>query len=62
MKQAPFNLVAGGLFAFIAVGHLLRLIFRWEVIINGYTVPHWPSAIVVVLFGYLGYSAWTRKP
>jgi hypothetical protein len=41
------------LIALIAFGHLLRLLFSWDVIINATAVPMWPSVVVVLLFGAL---------
>jgi uncharacterized membrane protein len=39
--------------ALIAVGHLLRLLFGWTVMINDRVIPMWPSVLVVIVFGAL---------
>jgi hypothetical protein len=40
MSQKAFSLVAVVIFLLVAVAHLLRLLLRWSVILNGWTVPH----------------------
>jgi hypothetical protein len=37
------------LFILIAVGHLLRLMFRWDIAIAGYSVPMWPSVAAFII-------------
>ncbi len=39
----PFTTVAVAMFATIALVHLLRLIFGWEVTVSGMIVPAWVS-------------------
>jgi len=34
----------------IAVAHALRLVFHWEIVINGATIPMWPSILAVIVF------------
>ena len=56
MSQRTFSLVAGVIFLLIAVGHALRLVFRSEVLLTGWPVPMWVSAVALVVAGYLGYE------
>lgn len=58
MKQKEFTMVAKGLFALIAVVHLMRAVLGWPVEINDMSVPIWVSYIAAVLFGYLAYSGY----
>lgn len=37
------SLIAAVLLGLISVGHLLRLIFGVEMVIEGVTLPHWAS-------------------
>lgn len=37
------------LFILIAVGHLLRLMFRWEVTVAGSSLAMWPSVIAFII-------------
>jgi len=57
-KRAALN-VAGIVFFLMAVLHLLRLIFHWEVIVAGFTVPTWPSTLLAALAFIL--SLWMFK-
>ena len=56
MTQKKFNLTAGSIFFFIALLHLLRLVFRWEAAIEDYSIPMWLSAVALVVAGYLGWT------
>ena len=52
------SLVAAFILAAIALVHLLRLILGWAFIIGTLTVPMWPSAVVVLVFGGLSLMLW----
>lgn len=56
MSQRTFSLVAGVVFGLIALGHVLRIIFRWSIVIQGFSVPMWASWLAVVVIGYLAYE------
>ena len=56
MSQRIYFLTAGSIFAIIAILHLARLVFGWEVVIAGMVVPAWPSVVGLVIAGYLGYE------
>ena len=57
MKK-PFTILAVLVFAIVAVVHLLRLIFGWEVTVNGAVVPIWLSAVGLVVAGGLAAGLW----
>ena len=56
MSQRPFSFVAGLIFLVVAVAHVLRLAFKWEVVLNGWPVPMWISAAALVIAAYLAYE------
>jgi hypothetical protein len=56
MNQRSFSLLAGIIFIIIALLHLLRIIYGWEAVIAGGTVPMWLSWVALVIAGYLGYE------
>ncbi len=62
MTQRTFNLIAGNTFLVIALLHALRLVFHWEAVIGGWTVPVGLSWVALCLSGFLSYLAFTRKP
>lgn len=61
MNQKTFTGTASVVFSLIAVLHALRLVFGWDAVIGGWSVPHWISGVAVVLFGYLGYSGFNVR-
>ncbi len=56
MSQRTFSLVAGLIFLLIAVMHALRLVFKWEAVLNGWPVPMWISAVALVIAAFLAYE------
>jgi hypothetical protein len=54
----PFTTIAVALFAAIAIVHLLRLFMGWEVIVIGFVIPVWWSAIGLVIAGGLATMVW----
>ena len=56
MRQKTFSLVVGLIFLLIAVMHVLRLALKWEVVLNGWSVPMWVSAIAIVITAYLAFE------
>jgi hypothetical protein len=57
MRQKTFSLVVGLIFLLIAVMHVLRLALKWEVILNGWSVPMWVSAVAIVITAYLAFES-----
>jgi hypothetical protein len=57
MKR-PVSVLAAAIFAVVAVVHLLRLVYGWEVTLNGAMVPIWVSAVGVVIPGALAAGLW----
>ncbi len=56
MSQNAFSLIAGLTFLVVAVAHLLRLLMRWSVVINGWNVPFWVSVVALVVAGFLAFE------
>jgi hypothetical protein len=57
MRQKTFSLVASLIFLLIAVMHVLRLALKWEVVLNGWSVPMWVSVIAIVTTAYLAFES-----
>jgi hypothetical protein len=51
----PFTTVAVVVFSIIAVVHLLRLFFHWQLTINGMLVPIWVSIPGFIITGVLAF-------
>jgi hypothetical protein len=57
MKK-PFTYIAVLVFALIAIVHVLRLVFGWEVTLNAAVVPMWVSVIGLLIAGALAVALW----
>ena len=57
MDQKRFNMVAGVIFAAVALLHALRILMGWPVVIGGWMAPIWVSGIGLVVAGGLSYVA-----
>ena len=55
MDQKTFVLLAGVVFAIVALAHLLRIFMDWPIVIDTWTVPMWLSWIALVIAGVLGF-------
>lgn len=57
----PFTMLAVVVFALVALLHLFRLVFGWEVTINGAAVPMWASGLGLVIAGGLAFLLWQES-
>lgn len=55
MGQKTFPIVAGAIFAIVALLHLLRIFAGWSVLIGSWAVPMWLSGIAIIVAGGLSY-------
>ena len=60
MKK-PFTTIAVGVFVLIALLHIFRLTFGWEVTFQGGAVPMWVSGLGVVVAGGLAIMLWRES-
>ena len=56
MTQRAFFLTAAVVFSLIALGHAIRLLFGWRVMVENVVVPVWISWIGLAIVGYLAYQ------
>ncbi len=59
MNDKLFHLIAGTIFALVALLHALRIYMGWPVVIGGWSAAMWVSWIGLVVAGGLGYFAFT---
>ena len=57
MKK-PFTTIAVGVFAMVAMLHVLRLVFGWEVTFQGSVIPLWVSMLGAAIAGGLAVMLW----
>ncbi len=58
MKQKPFTSLAILVFLLVGAAHLLRLLFGWEVLLQGSEVPMSASVLGVLVAGVLAVGLW----
>lgn len=54
----PFTMLAVLIFVVVALVHLLRLAYGWDVTINGAAVPLWASVLGAVIAAGLAVMVW----
>jgi hypothetical protein len=59
--KKPFTTIAVGVFALVALLHVLRLAFGWEVTIQGSVIPMWVSVLGVIIAGGLAIMLWRES-
>jgi hypothetical protein len=57
----PYTTITVVFLALIALVHLVRLFFAWEVTVQGIVIPVWLSAIAVVIPGALAVMLWRES-
>jgi hypothetical protein len=55
MEQRAFVIVAGVIFALVALIHLIRICLGWPAVIGDWSVPMWVSWIALIVAGGLAY-------
>ena len=53
MTLKRYLLVTTALFSLVALIHLLRLVFHWDLVIAGWQAPFWPSWLVLAVLAGL---------
>jgi len=64
MKQKTYNTIVGIVFLIVAIFHLMRVIFNWQVLFGNFVVPFWVSwggLIVAGILAYLGLKFFKDK-
>jgi hypothetical protein len=55
MDLKRYLMMAGAIFALVALAHLVRALMDWPIVIAGWIVPIWLSWLAFVIAGALGY-------
>ena len=59
LSAKTFLKLVGTIFAVIGSLHLLRLLLGWQIILVGWEVPVWISALGVIVAWFIAYNAFT---
>lgn len=57
----PFTTVAVAVFALVALAQLIRVVFGWDVTVNGIFIPLWVSLIACGIASTLATMLWREK-
>lgn len=57
MNIKLFLRLVGTVFSLIALVQLLRIIYAWEVTLNGSIIPFWVSWIAIIVVGSLAFMS-----
>src|SRR6266481_3839347 len=60
LNRKTYMTVTATLFLVVAIMHLLRIIFGWQVEIGGLSIPFWVSWLGVLVAGALSYFGFTQ--
>jgi uncharacterized membrane protein YhaH (DUF805 family) len=60
LSRKTYMTVTATLFLVVAIVHLLRIIFGWQVEIGGLSIPFWVSWLGVLVAGALAYFGFTQ--
>ncbi|HEY7688674.1 MAG TPA: hypothetical protein VH835_08280 [Dongiaceae bacterium] len=60
MSPRTYFLATAILFSIICLIQLLRIVFAWDAVIGGWSVPMWLSWIAVVVTAALAYLGFTH--
>ena len=61
MNRKTYMTVTATLFLVVAIMHLLRIIFGWQVEIGGLSIPFWVSWLAFPIAGALAYFGFTQN-
>ena len=56
-----FTSIAVGVFGLVALAHVHRLVFGWEVMAAGWFVPRWLSALAGLFAAVLAVMLWRES-
>ena len=61
LNRKTYMTLTATLFLVVAIMHLLRIIFGWQVEIGGLSIPFWVSWLAPLVAGALAYFGFTQK-
>lgn len=61
MSKQNYFIVTSAIFAIVAIVHLLRVLYGWDVYISLTEIPLWASWAGLVLAGYLAFTGYSHR-
>lgn len=59
MTLKTYAVTSSLIFLLVAVVHVLRLIWNWDVAVEGWHIPIWFNVIGILIAGYLSYEGFS---
>ena len=56
--MTPFKSIATLLLGFLAAMQALRFALAWPVVVNGFAIPTWASALAALVLGFVAVMLW----
>ena len=56
MGNKPFTTVAAIIFALMALGHILRLILKFQIVLGSHLLPMWMSMVAILVTAGLSWG------
>lgn len=54
-RSKPFTWIAAAIFALMAVGHVVRAVTNFQIILGSHEVPMWVSYVAIVVTAFLSW-------
>jgi uncharacterized membrane protein YhaH (DUF805 family) len=61
LNRKTYMTLTATLFLVVAIVHLLRIIFGWQVEVGGLNIPFWVSWLAVLVAGALSHFGFTQN-
>ncbi len=58
MTKKTYFHISATVFTVVALMHVSRLVLGWQIIIGGFFIPLWASALGLIFAGALAYYGW----
>lgn len=58
-NEHKFHIIAGIIFTIVALLHLSRIIFQWQLSVGTWEFPYWLNALGVVITAFLAYASFS---
>jgi len=61
MNAKTYSTIVATVFFVVAIAHITRIVFGWDVVFAGALIPMWMSYIGVIIAGGLSYLGYQTK-
>ena len=58
-RERKFHLAAGSLFTLVALFHLSRILFAWNMVLGPWVAPYWLNGVATLVTAFLAYLSFS---